>query len=80
MFTSGGLAAFVTCPIDVIKTLRQKHQTEGMADPYLGDGTWNGLICLILVDFKMELVSRDPMEFHGINMYIYIYTLYIHIV
>jgi hypothetical protein len=39
---------------------------------YLGYGTWNGLICLILVDFKMELVSRDPMEFHGINMYIYI--------
>eukprot|EP00435_Cladocopium_sp_Y103_P069685 s402_g33.t1 len=30
-----GLAAFVTCPIDVIKTLRQKHQTEGMASTCL---------------------------------------------
>ena len=28
---AGGLAAFVTCPVDVIKTLRQKHQTEGIS-------------------------------------------------
>lgn len=27
----GGLAAFVTCPIDVVKTLRQKHPTEGIS-------------------------------------------------
>jgi len=57
--SAGGLAAFVTCPVDVIKTLRQKHQTEGISSTGPKSGSYR--------DIFQYLLAKPMAGFSGLG-------------